>query len=88
VPAVSLDPFLPPAPLPSYVAAFEARCAGLNAGTVPALRSFNSSQASLVSLLAAAESLLVGLSNHLATAVAREAPVDPLAQQLLSLWGQ
>ena len=69
----------------SHTAAFDARCAGLNNGTTPQLRSFNASQASLVQHLTTAVSIRAGLVNLLNTTIRHSA--DPLAEQLLLLWG-
>ena len=68
----------------SFSAGFEARCDGLNNGTVAPLRSFNSSEASLIQLLTSAVSVHTGLINHMSHTLPRAA--DPLAAELLKLW--
>lgn len=69
----------------AYADGFQARCTGLNTGSLPALRSPQAEEASLVQMLGASVSLEVGLESHLNHTVARSVE-QPLAGRLLASW--
>eukprot|EP00052_Salpingoeca_macrocollata_P027203 m.257348 g.257348 ORF g.257348 m.257348 type:complete len:740 (-) comp22707_c0_seq3:50-2269(-) len=68
----------------AYHSTADVRCTGLNNGTLPALPSAASNQASVVQMLSTAVNLSAGLDYLFANTLA--ASPDPLAAQLRALW--
>ena len=70
-----------------YTNGFNARCAGLNNGTVPPLSTLAGTMASLSNMLQAAGSIFEGLANSLANRYALPS-AEPLAKRVANLWNE
>jgi hypothetical protein len=71
----------------NYMIGFDARCAGLNNGTILPLSSKGATETSLGDLLRAARSVFTGLNNAMLNRYSLHS-AEPLARQLAQLWNE